>query len=96
MPRLEIRPDEMDAAENVMRAQLANFEEEMARIQNQVHSELQVCNGSLYEILKGSYDEQIQTIMNSTRENIELYIKKMRESNEALEDTTNTVSGILG
>lgn len=94
--KLEIRPEEMDAAETVMRNQLSIFEEEIAKIQNQVHSDLAACNGSLYEMLKESYDSEIQTILNRTRENVEIYIQKMKMASDELGDTTDRIAGIFG
>lgn len=92
---LEIRPEEMDIAENVMRAQLANFEKTVATIKTQVHTNLSECSGDLYDSLKSSYDTQIQTMMEDTRESVEMYIKNMRDASDRLDETTNKVRHIL-
>lgn len=92
---LGIKPEEMDAAESVMRAQLANFEELVDSIKTQVHTNLSECSGELYQTLKNSYDSEIQTMMNNTRDSIEIYIRKMREAADELGNTTNEVNNIL-
>ena len=94
--KLEIRPEEMEAAETVMRKQLLIFEDEITKIQTQVHADLAACNGSLYEMLKESYDSEIQTILNRTRDNVEIYIQKMKMASDELGDTTDRIAGIFG
>ena len=92
---LKIRPEEMDAAENVMRAQLANFEEIVEAIKTQVHTNLSECSGELYDILKSSYDSEIQTMIKNTRDRVEMYIKNMRDAHDLLGDTTKKVGNLL-
>lgn len=92
---LKLSPEEQDAAENVMRNQLLEFEAEINTVKEQVHSELAACNGSVYEALRGSYDQEVQTILDRTRGNVEEYIRKMRMANDELAETTETVEGIM-
>ncbi len=89
---LQIRPDEMDIAENVMRAQLGNFEGLVNVITTQVHSKLSACSGELYESLKGSYDAIIKTMMDKTEANVNEYIGKMFLSHGMLDETTNALN----
>lgn len=95
MDILKLSPEEQDVAEAIMRAQLSDFEAEINSVKEQVHSNLAACNGSVYEALRESYDAEVQTILNRTKENVETYIRKMRMANDELADTTDTVESIM-
>ena len=93
--RITIRPEELELVEQVMRAQLSDFNSSVDIIKQAVHRDLQECSGTLYNALKETYDEQLQVIMDKASESIQNYINTLVDADKELAQTTSQVENIL-
>lgn len=93
--RITIKQEELDLVEQVMRAQLSDFNSSVDLIKKAVHTDLQECSGTLYVALQETYDTQLQVIMDSAAESVQNYINTLVEADNELAQTTDHVENIL-